>query len=88
MAGNLKRAQSRKLSSQKTNSMRVDEMARRAAMLANLGFSSDQTEARLKARILWEHELVGKPIVLKQLEAVVADAYRRAGLAKKAKKKH
>jgi len=63
------------------------DMASRAFLLARLGVPKKRTEKMLKARLEWEYERVGKPAIMKQVSAVVNDAYRRAGANSNGKKK-
>jgi hypothetical protein len=62
---------------------RDNEVRRRAALLASLGFSKARAEARLRQNFVWEHERLGKPAILKRLAALVAEAYQQAGVTKK-----
>ncbi len=70
-----------------TAETRDDEVRRRATMFAALGYPQAKAEARLRANWLWEHERLGKPVVLKRLAALVAEAYARAGIAPAKKKR-
>ena len=71
----------------KTVVTRDSEIRRRAAIMAHLGYAQSRTEARLKANLQWEYELVGKAMVAKKIATIVAEEYARAGLAAERKKK-
>ena len=66
-----------------TLSTREDEVFYRARLLARLGFSKKAAEQRLKAKVAWEYEGLGKARVLKRVGGLVTEAYRREGLIKR-----
>ena len=66
-----------------TVSTHEDEIDKRAFLLAKLGVPRKEAEARLKAKLAWEFERVGKAKVTKRVAALVTAAYKRAGLGKK-----
>ncbi|MBI5509144.1 MAG: hypothetical protein HY903_10360 [Deltaproteobacteria bacterium] len=60
---------------------RDEEIRRRAAILAHLGYPQAKAEARLKANLQWEYERLGKAAVLKRVATLVGEEYARAGVA-------
>lgn len=74
---------------EETRAMREGELAHRALVLARLGYSVDEVEARLQDNLAWEYELVGNATGAKRLSAIVAEAFTRAGrpTTRRAKKK-
>lgn len=68
-------------SARSTREVREGEIRRRAMMLAGLGYTREQAEARLRANTSWEHEGLGKPVVLKKLSVLVGEAFGKAGVA-------
>jgi len=70
-----------------TQRTRDDDIRRRAALFAHLGVKSDVAEAKLKARVAWEYENLGRPTILKRLPTLVAEEYHRAGVTPAERKK-
>lgn len=58
-----------------TLAMREEELAQRAGLLARLGYARQRTEQRLRQNAIWEHEQLGKPLYIKRLGEIVAQAY-------------
>ena len=61
-----------------TRSTREDEIYARAHLLARLGVPKKEAERRIKAKLAWEYERLGKPIISKRVSSVVSAAYKRA----------
>jgi hypothetical protein len=60
-----------------TKGMRDGELSRRAQLLANLGFSRADVEKRLKARLEWEHEGLGKAGATKRVSTIVSEVFAK-----------
>ena len=66
---------------------RESEIATRAFLLARLGYSKKEATRRMKDNVSWEYEGLGKPRINSRINALVNDAYRRAGATTKGRKR-
>jgi len=66
-----------------TRQTREDELARRAYMLASLGYPKKRAQQRLEQNLTWEYDGLGKPVVSKRVGPAVTAAYKRVGPGKR-----
>lgn len=72
---------------ERTAETRDDEIKRRATLFARLGVPKAEAQKRLISYLTWEYERVGKPAAIKRLPALVTEAYSRAGVGGRKKKR-
>jgi hypothetical protein len=62
-----------------TAEMRAGELLARAKLFAKLGYSREETAARLQRRVKWEYERVGSARVAKKIDSLVKQAFELVG---------